>query len=105
MKFSTIIRESGFSPYAFPKCSSIPITVYDRKDRICTQEDLHFSKKLFADNEKSEKNFLNFINSLETKSVESLNVKIDEFSVIVFHKTPEVIVFQRNPKDPMDYMG
>ena len=102
MKLTTIIREAGFNPCVFPKCSQIPITVYDRKDRETMEEDLHFSKKLFADNANSATSFFNFITSLETNPVESINVKIDEFSVIVFYKTPQAIIFQRNSLNPMD---
>lgn len=107
MKFAVVLREAGFSQKDFKKCAEIPITLYDRKDRIDSKEDIRFVEKLFAHNNKSFMDFYDFLKKLEsqTEQPESINVRIDEFSVIVFYKTPNIRFFSRQKSmEPLDYM-
>lgn len=102
MKFATILRESGFSVECFEKCAEISINLYDGKDRVDTNEDAHFAETLFANNNSSFIDLLDYLKDLEKNPPESMNVKIDEFSVIFFYKTPLAKVFSRKPKpDPL----
>lgn len=103
MLFAKIIEEAGFKSCRFPRSSSIPITLYDGKDRVL--ETAHYSKKLFAENTKSAVDFFSFLNYLEQQTVSSFNVKVDEFSVTAFYGTEQSISFKRNySMDPLDYM-
>lgn len=105
MKFDKIIREAGFRSCQFPKCSQIEVKLYDDEDNISSESDIHFSKKLFADNPKSATSFFNFLCFLEKKPVMSMNVEIDEHYLIVFYKSPQAESFRRTePMDPIDYM-
>ena len=106
MKFAEIIRNAGLNPKDFEKASNIPTTLYDGKNRTSSEETVTFVKPLFEENEGSLKNFNNFLIGLEKEEIESLNVRVDIDSVILFHQTPRAIVFLRHPSmDPMDYMA
>ena len=95
MRFATILREAGFSSKEFKNCAEIPIVLYDRKDRIIS-DDVHFVDKLFRDNQASYEKFYAFLITLEKgPSVSSMDVKIDETSVILFYKSPNFRIFSR----------
>lgn len=95
MKFAEIIREAGFYTDCFPKASNISVTLYDRKDRVIT-EAIHFAKPLFAENKTSMRNFIAFLQDLEEKDTpQEMNVKIDEYLICVFYKSPNAKVFLR----------
>lgn len=108
MKFAVILREAGFVSKEFPKCSEIPIILYDRKDRIIEEDDIHFVETLFKENNNSFMNFYDFLKSLEKSNepIDSINVMIDEYNVIVFYKSSKLKFFPRTKKslDPIDYM-
>ena len=107
MKFATILRESGFSVKDFKKSSEISIILYDRKDRIDNVEDIKFVHTLFSNNTKSFIDFYEFVKELENnpEPPACINVKIDEYSVVVFYKTPQAKVFLRKEGiNPMDFM-
>lgn len=108
MKFATVIREAGFSTEEFENCSKLPIILYDRKDRVTSEKDIHFSEKLFQKNPIAYEQFHAFLTKLEkTLIFGNVNIKIDEASVIIFYKMPSLRprVFLRKPNDPLDYMG
>ena len=95
--FGTIIKEAGSRRILFPHSSKIDIVLYDSKDRKI-QEEVHFSKPLFADNIYSASKFYNFLNFLEeSEPVSSMNIKIDEDYLIIFYNTPQAIFFKRTP--------
>ncbi len=107
MKFAVILREAGFSQKDFKRCAEIPIILYDEKDRIISTEDICFVESIFAHNSNSFMDFYDFLKKLENQAEqpESINVKIDEFSLGVFYKTPYIRFFSRKkPKSPMDFM-
>lgn len=95
MKFTEIIREAGFDPEAFPNASNISVTLYDRKDRIDTDETIHYVEPLFAHNPKSQKKFYYSLCGLEQSDIQTMNIKIDEFTVWLFYKTPAAKFFLR----------
>lgn len=104
MKFAEVIREAGLNPCNFENSSNIDISLYDGKDQISSEESIHYVEPFFKNNEGALKNFKGFITGLEKETVESMNIKIDINSVILFYKTTRAIVFLRNPPlDPMDY--
>ena len=103
MKFERIIEEAGFNSYQFQTAASIPVTLYDGNEVVL--EKVHYAKELFSENTLAEINFFNFISYLEKKPVTSMEVKIDEYSVIVFYKTKQAISFKRtHSMEPLDYM-
>ena len=95
MTFAEIIRNAGFTSDFFPKASQIPITLYDRKDRVMTEENLRFAEPLFADNPNSMQKFYTFLKGLEEENIQDMKVKIDEHLVCVFYKSPRAIIFLR----------
>jgi len=105
MKFAEIIINSGIDLCKFKKVGNIDITLYDAKDRISCEENVHYVEPLFKHNEGSLKNFENFLTGLERETVDSMNVKVDISSVVLFYKTPRAIVFSRRiSMHPLDYM-
>ena len=105
MKFAEIIREAGLNACEFKKTSDITIHLYDGKNRIDTEDTVHYIEPLFKHNEASFLNFKNFLTGLEKETIESMNVKIDIDTVILFYKSPRAIVFFRNPSmSSLDYM-
>ena len=98
MKFATILRESGFSKNEFKKVSEISMILYDEKDRIVDADDIRFVDKLFKNNTKSFMKFYDFLKELKNNPNPpiSINVKIDENSVVVFYKTANPKIFLRN---------
>ena len=105
MKFAEVIREAGLNPCNFENSSNIDISLYDGKDRVSSEEDIHYAEPLFKNNEGALKNFNGFLTGLEKETIESMNIKIDINSVILFYKTPRAIVFLRNPPmNPIDFM-
>lgn len=95
MKFAEIIRESGLNPEEFPTSSNISVTLYDRKDRISTEETIRFAEPLFRNNPVSRKNFYHFLVGLEESDIQTMNIKIDEYAVWVFYKSPNTKFFLR----------
>lgn len=104
MKFGEILREAGIEAKNFPKCAEISVTLYDRKDRVIDRE-IHFVEKLFVQNEESFAKFKHFLEILEKEDISEMNVRIDEFNVILFYKSSDILFFSRMKKvDPLDYM-
>ncbi len=104
MTFATIIREAGIDLKDFKKCSQIPIVLYDRKDRIISDENLIFSEKLFANNEHSYKRFNFFLKKLEEAPVQSLDILISKNFVVLNYKSPNAKLFPRyTPICPIDF--
>jgi len=96
MKFATILREAGFSIEEFAKCAEIPITLYDRKNRIIDDENLHFCEKLFQYNDVSVLRFERFLQELENGlSVDYMDIKINESHVIILRKGHTPKIFSR----------
>jgi len=89
MNLSVVLRESGLTPEDYD-CAKIPITLYNRKDRILKENDIRFTERLFSQNDKSFKDFYLSIKALEklSKKTLSINVRIDEYNVILFYKSP-----------------
>ena len=105
MKFAEVIRNAGLNPLDFPKASNITIELYDGKERLSVEETVNYAEPLFTKNEGSFLNFQSFVSGLELDPIESMKVKIDADSVILFYRTPRSIVFLRyTPMDPLDYM-
>lgn len=105
MKFATILREAGFSIRHFKKCAEIPVILYDGKDRIESNDDIHFVEKLFANNSKSFMDLYDYLRSMEKNPPESINVKIDDSAVVFYYKTPNARIFSRKTSmEPIDYM-
>ena len=103
MLFAEIIREAGINCEEFKNSSYMEINLYDSKDRISSKQSINFVEPLFKHNEGSKKNFKNFLTGFEYETIESMNVKIDADSVILFYKSPRAIVFLRVPPlNPMD---
>ena len=97
MKFAEIIREAGLNLSEFTKCSEIPVHLYDGKDRISTEEKIHFVEPLFSKNSNSLRKFNHYLSKIEMDPVEFINVQVDVDSVILFYKTPQATVFSRRP--------
>lgn len=95
MKFAEIIREAGLNPSEFKKCSDIPAVLYDGKDRVESKETVHYIEPLFEKNPGSLWNFKSTLISLENENIESINVKVDIDSVVLFYKTGRATVFSR----------
>lgn len=110
MKFATVLREAGFSTEEFKNCSELPIVLYDRKDRVISDEDVHYVENLFHRHPVSYECFSAFLNILEkTTVIGSVKVKIDEISVVVYYKTASGSYTRSFPRkkssmDPMDFM-
>jgi hypothetical protein len=108
MKFDEVIRVVGVIPSIFPKISQIDLVLYDCKDRIVTGSKLKFAEDLFKNNFKEGLRFINYLISIEisSKTLDEISVLIDEYSVILFYKTPNAKIFRRSPKSmsPLDYM-
>lgn len=105
MKFAEILKNAGMNPQNFPKSSEIKTFLYDGKDRISSEENINYVEPFFKHNDGSFLNFQHFVNGIEQETIESMNVKVDITSVILFYKTPRAIVFLRNPSmNPIDYM-
>lgn len=113
MKFSEIIRESGFDPESFPKASKSEVTLYgddelnifNNDEVIDNSEHINFTTVLFSENPAEKENFHNFLKELEKGPVDSFNVRIDASKVTVFYKTPNPKTFSRKePMNPLDYM-
>ena len=95
MKFAVILREAGLNPVKFPKSSEISVTLYDEDDLIDDRDDITFTKNLFVNNIASYEGFFQFVERLEKQDIESMNIKIDQFFVVVFYKTPNAACFPR----------
>ena len=95
MKFAEIIRNSVNDVSQFPNCSNINIRLYAGKDRVITEDTIAYSKPIFEENKISLKSFETFLLDLETKEVTSMDIRIDEGSVILFYKDPHAIIFLR----------
>lgn len=107
LQLSSILREAGLSSNDYERCSTIPVILYDRKDRIDSCDDIQFIEPLFKRNEKSFERFKNFFENLEKQQLlpKSINVKIDEFHVCVFYKSPKVVCFSRQASiESFDFM-
>ena len=108
MKFSEILRNVNDSldhPNRFVKIRSIDVKLYDGKDRVSTEETVHFAEPLFKRNQDAYVNFCSFLTGLENEQdiPSKINIKIDICSVILFYKSPRAISFLRiPPMDPMD---
>ena len=104
MKFAAIIKETGIDLKEFKNCSQIPIVLYDRKNRIISDENLHYAEKLFANSSHSLKRFYHLLNTLEKEPVQSLDIMISENFVVLFHKSPNAKLFPRTtPICPIDF--
>lgn len=96
MKFAIILREAGFSISEFLKISEIPIVLYDGKNRIISDEEIHFSEKIFSKNLSSYDHFSAFLSELEKgPTISSMGIKIDESSLIIFYQSPKCRIFLR----------
>lgn len=107
MLFAEVIREAGFSVEDFPVASQIPVTVFDRKDRLVETDSLKYVEELFAHNSGAKSDFERFLNSLEECpfTLPELTLRIDEEMVAVNYKTADLQRFSRRPAlDPLDYM-
>ncbi len=105
MKFAEIIRNAGLNPENFKNSANIKIYLYDNKDRVSSEETVHYIEPFFKNNDSALLNFKSFLAGLEKENIESFNVKVDINSVILFYKTPRVIIFLRNPSmNPIGYM-
>ena len=107
MKFAVILKAACINPDFFPKLSQIPINLYDGKDRLDPSDNAEYAENIFLHNTDSLEDFRKFIGSLENQPITHMNVKIDEFRVILFYKTSLYErSFYRVPKnDPIDFMG
>ena len=109
MKFATVLTAAGILTEKFQRVSEIPIVLYDGKDRIDPSDTVQYNRSLFAGNNNSFLDFLDFLKELEETSTlpETINIKIDENSVIVFYKTTKTRRFSRKPKsmEPIDFMN
>lgn len=97
MTFKTIIKAARLKPNDFPNASSIPIVLYDWKDRVIPGEDVIYARDLFLGSPAGKEKFLVFLEQLEEKPVSSMNVRIDAYNVVVFYKSLDVIFFSRKP--------
>jgi len=105
MRFAVIMEACGFSVTDYPRASLIPVTLYDRKDRVVTDENIRFVEPLFAYNSRAKREFEMFIKDLEEMPISSFNVRIDENLVAVLYKSPNNRVFSRLIyNDPLEYM-
>ena len=100
------IREAGMSPEDYPNASQIPVTLYDRKDRLVENSTIHFEKNLFVNNEKSKLAFKVFLEACENNlPTAPISMKIDENAVVVYMANAKPQHFSRLPQlDPLDYM-
>lgn len=107
LQLSAILREAGLSSSDYERCSAIPVLLFDRKDRIEICDSIHFVEPLFVKNEESFERFKNFFENLERQQTlpKSINVRIDEFHVCIFYKSPKAICFSRQtPINSFDFM-
>lgn len=105
MKFATILREAGICERHFPISSEIEIRLFDGDDELEMQEDVHYNEPLFVNSMDSYNKFFDLVDKLDSDSVISMDIKIDENYVIVFFGTPQQIAFRRAATmQPLDYM-
>ena len=105
MKFATILREAGFPISEFKSIADIPLNLYDEKHRITSNEDVHFSEKIFAKNLDSYSKFYSFLRELEENPVDSVSIMVTEYYLIVLRKAKETLFFPRTvPLYPLAYM-
>ena len=106
MKFAGILRSAGILEGAFKKCENIDIVLFDGKKPISSHGNIHYANELFENNPTSKLKFIGALIDLEINPPqESINVKIDEFNVILFYQTAKPKIFSRTPKtDPLDCM-
>ena len=97
MKFAEIIREAGLSVKDFPKMSEVYTILYDRKDRIEITEKISYIESLFKHSRKSYNEFKDLLIRLENcpSTIEVMNVRIDQFNVILFYKSDNEKIFSR----------
>lgn len=106
MKFEEIIREAGLSVQDYPTASQIPVTLYDRKDRVITSP-ISFYEPLFSKNPAGKAAFAEAVKVLDEApfKTEFVSARIDEYHVILHYRTPHVRIFSRNTRlTPLDYM-
>lgn len=102
MKFAEVIREAGFNPEYFPKCSKLSIILYDSKRRINTfQENIHFVEPLFKHSQTSRESFKAYLSYLEKGLTKgsivkpSITVQISKDLVILDFQTPSSVILFR----------
>ena len=96
MNLSVVLREVGLTPEDYDS-AKIPIILFDGKNRISEEDDIRFNEKLFVRNSYSFKAFYLLLKNLEKMPIkpESINVRIDEGSVILFYQSPYAQAFSR----------
>ena len=106
MTLATIMREAEIPTEKLEKIAQMPITLYDGKDRVMEDEDVHFAEPLFKHYQVARKQVQTFLALLQNYPLdEHMNVKIDEYSVSLFYQNPHCRIFLRKPYNPMDFRG
>ena len=101
MKLSTILREAGVVERPFLECSEIKVNLYDEDDNLITEDDVVFSEKLFANNERSYNDFFEWVDNLDPDYY-SINIQVTPLHVVLHYNTPEATVLRRFPDIQMD---
>ncbi len=72
MKFAKIISAAGLNSNKFPRIAEKNVVVYDRKNRVISEDELCFEAPIFSKNSESLKRFKNFLNTYNGEDFEVL---------------------------------
>lgn len=86
----------------YPNVCRMEVCLYDTKDRADNGPDAVFAEDLFADNAQERKRFIDFLDELEKDCPEFMRVKISEWLVSMFYKSPRVQLFSRKTFECVD---
>lgn len=80
----------------YPNICSMPICLFDSKDRINTNNDVEYVEDLFANNSTEKKSIVDYLNALEKNIPQQMNIKITETHVILFYRQlTKIKIFSR----------
>ena len=86
MTFGYLIKQAGFNPERFQKIAEIPLTIYDRKNKIVEYE-LNFVKPILDCNWSSKLNFQNLIESMsidDSEIPERISARLTENILVLY---------------------
>ena len=86
----------------YPNICSMPIHLFDSKDRINSNDDVEYIEDLFANNPYYKKSVVNYLNALEKNVPQYMNIKITENHVILYYRQlTKIKIFSRKERRPI----
>ena len=97
IKFAKFIEWAGLDPSNFSNLAKKELILFNENDsRIYWKKNIHFSKKLFANNPDSLIRLQRFLYNIDSYlKDDDICVMISSESVILFYKTPKPAIFTR----------